>query len=81
MIEHGSYVRLNLGGTPPKYKYGQLLQDPWGKGSRSWYLKSDTEDGSGFGYMLLTNDRIARLEELTEQDYFLLMLAKPPSDR
>lgn len=80
MIEHGAYVRLNLGGDPPKYKYGQLLQDPWGKGSKTWYLKSDA-DGGGYGYMLLTDDRIERLHEISEQDYFLLLLAKPPSKR
>lgn len=81
MIKNGSYVRICLEGRPRRYKYGQLLQDPFGEGTGRWYMKSDTEDGAGFGYMLLTDDRIAKLEELTEQDYFLLKLAKPPSDR
>lgn len=80
MVKNGSYVRLNLGGQPPRYKYGQLLQDPFDEGEQFWYLRSDA-DGGGRASMLITPHQMSRIEEITEQEYFWTVLSKAPRDR
>lgn len=86
MIKSGSYVRLLLNEDPPRYRYGQVLFNPFNDDRildwhLKWVLKWEST-GEGFGYMMLGRELpLDRLEEITAQEYFLFKLKNSPSER